>query len=650
MKNRLMKSLIVAATAMSCVSAFATAPVLRELPSINIGDLEDNIGTDNNYFVYTNAFKFDRFVKESDTTVSDLIWSFDESSFPGENPDIQWFMINAKDLVLLGDVAIAADALTSYSAHINPSGKNIRQGAEYATFRDVVFSPGWGPLTHPFPPPTDPDKTRHAIGKVVYFYVSNGHAGGVARTATVVKSTDNTSDSQSGGYQYDVGIENKFSDGPEGWVWVPGYGAVGAWSDTLGALTVTVSPETNKFRSGSWQANYDNWLPYTDIGVDNVVRAKYYMFATNQIPSGQKNLIPNLRLRLQNRYAVNSMLEIYHNTNNPAVDATSAEFAPSQDPSKPSLYRVDLDQVDVPVLSNGTEGVMRAFDLYGDYPQFMGTIALTESVIGTYPKSQIAETLVAPSKTYNASDLLTYFPNDNQTLLYIPGAALGDFPTSDTAAPPSQLPTIVESAINGVTMDCANVPTNRVGAPVRDFNPPQDYTDIPSLIRVEENKQYVVRWHLTSTQDTNKQSQIRMRARSIGWTWAQKLEIGGSYPTNLPVTQQIAQQTLPGVGCMNPEQMVPGENGGWYNLIMQTPLSMDIRPDVSGSTIADKMPLVSALPGPGSATYAAGKDRAIRLGIDILDTISGGSLKDLEKGNVRVDKIELRVYNLVLDE
>ncbi|MEI7634232.1 MAG: hypothetical protein WCK47_08135 [bacterium] len=647
MMKRLTKSLIAAAVSMSCVCGFASAPVLLDLPSINIGDLEE--GAENNFFIYSNAFKFDFYVKDNDTSLSALIWSFDEATFPGESPEVPWFNINGIGAVLLGDAAIAADAAAGYPAHLNPSGKNIRSGNTFASFRDIVFSPASG--SPPFPPPTEPAKSRHAVGKVVYFYVSDGTPGNTQRKATIVKSTDNTYDSKSGGYVYTVVQDDTFttgdpySTGPGGWLFVEGYGSAKGYSSANHAITTAISAEAGKFRSGSWQSNYVEWLPYTMVGTENVVRAKYYIYASGQ---AAKNEIPNLRLRLTVSSAVNSMLEVY-GTVNGAHDATYQELAPSQDPARPSLYRVDMWPIDVPKMSDGLAGFSRAWDLYGDMPQFKGTLGMAESVIGTYPRSEIATTVVAPSKTYNPSDLLTYFPADNQTLLYIPGVVVGDFPTSDTGALPSQLPTIVESSVTGVLLDCANVPTNRVGAPVRDFNPPQDYTDIPSLVRMDENKQYVLRWHLTSTQQLNSQSQIRMRARGIGFAWSQKLEVGGAQAAG-SYSNAMAQEVVPGVGSLNPDKLTPGENGGWYTMIMQTALSQDIRPDVPGSTIAEKMPLISALPGSGSPSFAPGKDRAIRMGIDILNTISGGPLKNQEKGNVLIDKLELRVYNLAIDQ
>ncbi|MCX7018406.1 MAG: hypothetical protein NTY46_05290 [Candidatus Sumerlaeota bacterium] len=438
-----------------------------------------------------------------------------------------------------------------------------------------------------------------------------------------------------------------YSAGPEGWSFSSGYGGWRAYDPANHSLYASIGAEAGKFRGGTWQSNYSEWLPYASVGADKVVRGKFYIYAAGQTPFGQKNLIPNLRLRLQNRYAVNSMLEVFHTNNNSGADPTTQELAPTQDPARPSLYRVDIDPVDVPFLSSGGEGFQRVFDVYGDQPQFMGAICLCESVIGTYPRSLIAEGLVAPSKVYTYTDLAAYFTADEQKVNYIPGAA-GSFPVV-APDPPAQLPTITEIVSVGVMLDCANVPAERVGAPSRNFNPPQDYNDIPSLVRAEENKQYVVRWHLTSTQYTNQQAQIRMRARSIGYGWSQKFETGGAYPTNGSATQLIAQQTLPGIGCMNPDKNPTGENGGWYTMIVHTPMCQDIRPDVPGSTIAAKMPLISALPGPGSPDFAAGRDRALRFGLDILDTISGGTNAYLEKGNVLIDRLELRVYNLVSD-
>jgi hypothetical protein len=374
------------------------------------------------------------------------------------------------------------------------------------------------------------------------------------------------------------------------------------------------------------------------------------MAATGQTA---KNQIPNFRVRLQQRFAVTDGLCVYAINNN-SYDATSVELTPSQDVANPSLYRVDYKPVNVPFLTTTSpyEGVQRFYDLYGDQPQFQGTLAMVESVIGIYPASLIDPASVTPVKTYAPSDFWTYFPADNNTYVWVPGVNPGDFPTSGSAP----LPTITQGAY-GVTMDSSLVGTAVIGNPVRAFNPPQDYNDIPSLERVVEGRQWTVRWHMTSTKASNRQSHIRMQARAIGFAWSHQFEMGGAWIGNGDpgitstgaANNAIAQETVPGASCLNPDKNIGDTNGGWYTQILHTPMSQDIRPDVAGTTIEEKMPLISALPGPGSPTYAAGVDRAWRFGSDILDTLSAGALSGLEEGNVTIDALELRSFPLVED-
>jgi hypothetical protein len=292
-------------------------------------------------------------------------------------------------------------------------------------------------------------------------------------------------------------------------------------------------------------------------------------------------------------------------------------------------------------------GFSRSIDLYGDQAYFTGTLGMVETYIGVYPRSLIDPNSVAPTKTYTSYDLQAFFPADQQVYLYIPGAVAGDFPTSDTAAPSSQWPTCTESPTLGVTLDCATVPTNRVGIPLRNFNPPQDYGNIPSLIRMAEGKQYTLRFHLTATSATNRQAQVLMRGYAGGQYWAQKLEVGGSWAAS-SASNRLAQQVVPGIGCLNPDKLVPGEAGGWYTMVMHSCLNQNIRPDVVGSTIQARMPRLSAEPNTGSAAYTQ-CDRSIRAGINVFDTLSTGPNAGLEVGNVRIDGLEFREYNLVPD-
>ena len=75
-----------------------------------------------------------------------------------------------------------------------------------------------------------------------------------------------------------------------------------------------------------------------------------------------------------------------------------------------------------------------------------------------------------------------------------------------------------------------------------------------------QQAQYKVRFHLTAIQQSNRQPQIRMRARSVKFNWTQKYEIGDAWAGGT-ANNTIAQQLLPGIGTMNPDK-TGSENGG----------------------------------------------------------------------------------------
>jgi hypothetical protein len=438
------------------------------------------------------------------------------------------------------------------------------------------------------------------------------------------------------------------STGLNGWAFGGNTLGTKVYNATTAAIGVNVPAASNQFRNGSWQANALEWLQYELVNSTSVVRAKYYMYAA-PTQAGNKNQITSIRLRVQERFAVTHGLVLSGNIGNTAYDPTYQELLPSEDPALPSLYRVDFVPICTPFMaSSGFEGFQRYWDTYGDLNQFSGTVAMTESVIGMYPKSLIDPSAGTLNKTYSGGDFHLYFPSDCSTQLYVLSSTPGAFPTSGTGT----LPTVTDRP-TGVELDSSAVASTVVGIPLREFNPPQDYSNIASLVRVEEGKQYVARWHVTSTKATNRQSHVRLRARAVGFAWSQQLELGGAWigaegSATGHANNQIAQEAHPGVGSLNPDKLVPGENGGWYTQILQTPMSLDIRPDRTG-TLAARMPLISAQPGPGSSTYGGSLDRAWRFGMDIMDTLSGGELKALEEGNMLVDRLELRTYDLVPD-
>ncbi len=201
----------------------------------------------------------------------------------------------------------------------------------------------------------------------------------------------------------------------------------------------------------------------------------------------------------------------------------------------------------------------------------------------------------------------------------------------------------------GVTIDTTQVPPNRIGVVSREFSAGQDVL-APDYIRVQEGKQYKIRWHLTSTQLTNRNTQIRMRARTIRFSYTLKNEVGGAWSTgngDLTNNNIIAQQVLPGIGCLNPEKN-GSENGGWYTMLMHTPMDKDIRGDFPGTApLGVRMPNIVGQPGPQQVGTSV---RDLKFGIDLLDTITSTPNSPLEQGNVTVDRIEVREYPVLPDE
>ena len=117
--------------------------------------------------------------------------------------------------------------------------------------------------------------------------------------------------------------------------------------------------------------------------------------------------------------------------------------------------------------------------------------------------------------------------------------------------------------------------------------------------------------------------------------------------TCFSTNNSIAQQSLPGIGCQNPDRNTTDTAGGWYTLLMYTPMSVDVRPEFpDGTPLSTRMPVLTAQPGPG---IDAPSRRDLKVGFDLLDTLSQGAFHDLEAGNFTLDRIEVRVYDAVPD-
>ncbi|MCX7719275.1 MAG: DUF11 domain-containing protein, partial [Candidatus Sumerlaeaceae bacterium] len=427
------------------------------------------------------------------------------------------------------------------------------------------------------------------------------------------------------------------------------------FESTAPALASRVYASTpDRFRVSGLYTNFNEWLPYSSVGPTKYVRGQYYLYGTGNVNLPTTVTMPNLRVRLTNRFAVNSMLEVFtHLNGDPEGTSLGRELRPSLVPSNPSVYTVDFDPVDVPFLvaNAATEGIARAFEAYALDPQDNGVIAMVESLVYTYPKTLLT-TAAQPLKVYEpfggtAGSLGVVFPASELAVYNLAlSPLLGQYGTIEDDGS-TTLPTYSEGPW-GITMDSTLVPDNRVGIVSREFFPGGDLT---KRVRVRENKQYVIRWHITSTQQSNLNSMIRLRARSAKFMWGQKYELGGAWATGrgeVTNNNAIAQQALPGIGTQNPDRYTTDTVGGWYTMHFHTPLDRRIRPEFApADSIETRMPILANQPGPG---VNAPSRRDIILGADLVDTLSPGVARIREKGNFTIDRIEIREYDLLRED
>lgn len=442
--------------------------------------------------------------------------------------------------------------------------------------------------------------------------------------------------------------------------------ATATFDPAKGALLATVAPAA-KNRVIGWRASDTGaMLLHTDAGTGSHFRARFWIYAGGQTGSNSNN-IPNFRLRASTRFAATSILDVLHHS---STDLTGnkygRDFRPSKDPAAPSLYRLDYAPVNVPLLHapGSQEGVSLAFEAYSlsTEPQENGYLALTEASLGAYPAPPLEYAPEALIKTYSTqadfSNSFYYSATKLNRAAFMGGDATaieainvngspypapggGNYPF----LPASEVLAAVTPA--GVTLDSRNVSANSIAVVAADFLAGNsEDSDLTRRARIEPGKQYHIRFHATSTAPASSNAMIRFRVRTAKFQWTQRLEVGGAFAAGAE-NNAIAQQMLPGTGSLNPDKITPGEAGGWYTVIMHSPLAPEIRSDFApGTPLTASMPNLTAEPGPGvnAASY-----RDIFPGLDMIDTLSTGASHGQEQGSVTVDRIEIRKYDLVND-
>jgi hypothetical protein len=650
-------------------SAHAVAPVVSDIPDIVISDVEDNIGgTDNNFFVFTDAFAFDSYVSDADTAVNTLKWSFDEGTDVTGDSSTVYFNINGLGPNAVGDAAIAA-AAGNPASRLNPAN-DIRSASSNASLRNVALTPGSGPLTSPFAP--NPALfARHAEGKVVRFYVSDQTF--VVSTDVIVQTIDSdTTPSQDAlSSSFSVLKTDAFAS-DAGWVRTADQTDAQLTSFNLGsrafdpvntALTMTVIANSTRTRQFGWLESDATDVPYSAIGANNIARAKFSVFysgAADRSNNTDAARFPNFRLGLRGRGGVPiSLLEVNGNPTIVAALPVTRELTPSKNPAQPSIYRVDLDPVDVPYLANSTtEGLQRSIEILtgAAFANAVGTIALTDSSVGSYPANVYN---VAPSKVFatggtdfNNSGVVVERISATRDLLvrYIAGSPNANEFFLDSLLVQPNL-TLNDTAIgvttnaSGITINTTGVAATRAGLAQVDLLTGNGSDTAATRLRVEAGKSYFATFRVAHAGQSNLTPSIRFRMNSVRFGYAVTYQMAGARASGDPDFQTYAAQVLPGVGSLNPNSSIDGFS---YNMIYHSPLDADVRADVAGS-IAAKFPNLAAEIGPGDSSNTESA-RNLNFGVTVLDGFSFGPNSDQEVANGMVfNRIEVRTIDRVQD-
>jgi len=688
MKKGLLTTLLAAAASVSGIQAvYAAAPTISPLPDIIIGDAEDNNGglTDNNYFVYTNAFNLDSRASDDATPVGQLLWSFGEGDPPagstGANLTSNWFTVNGKPPIGNNSAATAA-ALAAGAQH--QQANNIRSVSQFATFRDVILSPGNGPLTTSFNP-SQADKNLHAQGKVVTFFVSDGQ--GFTSDTIIVKSVDGANDSKSPAFEVNKRIDNQFAtsaaggkgERSENWTYFFPQDAQSnsaqrsvsyhAATTSLRAFVNTGTTAANasnsqKFRIVGWKeieaseiaqpgfGGTSTELKYADVGATNWLRAKFHLFAQNASGGAaisNTNTIPNFRLRISGaNFSFASLLEIEHHVssgnatlvNGTRLDTALRDFAPTNDPANPRVYRVDMDPPELAAYtaSPTTLGYVRAFEAYARdiEPQENGFLCLGESSMNTYLAPTTGFTTL---KTYGSAEMNSGVgPNAgqvNQTLAIVYDYATGNIDSAalngqqfgTTPLTPTNQVSFTGSP-TGFTIDTSQIETNNgnvaklVVATADWVNGTTADSNFANRARVEPDTQYRVKFKLSANVAANVNAMIRLRSSSLGFNYNPRLEVGGSQGSNFNYTHQY----LPGTGGFT----------GTHDLIYLTPFTINPASQGGGARIGSE-----AGPGVNQTSY-----RDIQLGFDILDEFVNPTTA---KGNAKLENAVIEKFPLIQD-
>lgn len=361
------------------------------------------------------------------------------------------------------------------------------------------------------------------------------------------------------------------------------------------------SEAADSFRVAAWRTP---GVPYV-ASLNQIYRFNTYVYRSGQPDSLNQSQIPNMRMRTAIRFAQDNLLYLAFDPTrtDPASNAAMMALAPSSNPEQPTKYHVDFDPIDVPSLTSPTpQEVTGMVESYCMYPEEQGNLCITEASIQRFSAPDEAEGVVL--RTYTGED----FWDGNVT-------ALNYYNTNPASDTPDLRPTCTTDTL-GIILDSTMVNSNHgnVSYVSSDFVPKSGGEPY-----IQANKMYRIRWHLNSNTLADNNPQIRLRARTIKWSFTNMLEIGSPHGAG-STNNLIAAECQPGVGTKNWLHRQGETTGGYYDQYFDSP---------------------AVLPEDVSL-------RRLRFGIDLIDgSYMGAPLYSSVSGRVTLDSLEVREFNQI---
>jgi hypothetical protein len=165
--------------------------------------------------------------------------------------------------------------------------------------------------------------------------------------------------------------------------------------------------------------------------------------------------------------------------------------------------------------------------------------------------------------------------------------------------------------------------------------------------RISPNKIYKISFRVKHNGASDTTPFVRFNTRTVGFGYNATFELLGGRGLSSPDGLAALAQVMPGTG-----NQVPGTtmmDGTTYDLLLNSPLSADIRADVPGN-LATKFPTLAAQPGPG---VNADSLRDLNYGFTVVDSLSFATPTATNAAeaanNLILNLIEVREYDQVND-